>query len=485
MTAAKPISILRSSDLLDQKPSTISCLSKKELAELHATSTSYPSLDHCHTHAQSLLDAPSHGGSQKTVEEKMISSLAPMREGSHNAKLFPVEKAHHVKEPAILKKSDSWAVRHDARFQEGEEHLHFYEEKNEDSAFNKDEAHQDLDHLVSPSSLAGGAAAWISSMKPSQTSPPAFSLEDGSALSPVAAAKQGIILASENVGDDGQALLDSKSVSSSYQDSLEGLVEPFISKEKVEDNMTSLFQAQASDHSEINADQETELEKQADGTSAYENKGAGGDIRNLEVSGKVTDHDAGGHDDFQGMLREHEHEAMSNLGSKESKGNAPTIVKPLMAQAELSPITGSAGSSNAKLSEPVAAALRVTHLLDELTATVSRLRLENNNGKEMTIQLRRDVLADTDIHIVSSAKQMEVSFLTSNAASNGLLNTHLTTLQNHLNALCPGQVVNIQTQLTPSGSSSHLGGEQDHSQDDLASFDQGNRGNFSNDEDTL
>ena len=77
---------------------------------------------------------------------------------------------------------------------------------------------------------------------------------------------------------------------------------------------------------------------------------------------------------------------------------------------------------------------------------------------------------------------MEVSFFTSNAASNLLLNTHLTTLQNHLNSLCPGQVVNVQTQLTPSSGSSQMGSEQEHSHDDLASFDQGNRGNEAREE---
>ena len=60
--------------------------------------------------------------------------------------------------------------------------------------------------------------------------------------------------------------------------------------------------------------------------------------------------------------------------------------------------------------------------------------------------------------------------------------TVLTTLQNHLNSLCPGQVVNVQTQLTPSSGSSQMGSEQEHSHDDLASFDQGNRGNEAREE---
>ena len=206
------------------------------------------------------------------------------------------------------------------------------------------------------------------------------------------------------------------------------------------------------------------------------------DVAKVDGSSALVD-DAGDDTDFNGTQYERAHEATRKMA--EGEENNATMVKPGITRAEIAPVTGSAGSSGADLSDPVAAALRVTHLLDELTAAVSRLRLDSSDGKEMTIQLRREVLPETNIHIVSTSKQMEVSFFTSNAASNLLLNTHLTTLQNHLNSLCPGQVVNVQTQLTPSSGSSQMGSEQEHSHDDLASFDQGNRGNFNNDDDTL
>ncbi len=177
------------------------------------------------------------------------------------------------------------------------------------------------------------------------------------------------------------------------------------------------------------------------------------------------------------------HEATHKMA--EGEENNAMIVKPAIARAEVAPVTGSLNSSGADLSESVAAALRVTHLLDELTAAVSRLHLDSSDGKEMTIQLRRDILPETNVHIISTGKQMEVSFLTKNATSNLLLNTHLTTLQNHLNALCPGQVVNLQAQLIRSTGNSQTGSEQDRSRDDLASFDQGNRENSNNDNDTL
>ena len=227
-----------------------------------------------------------------------------------------------------------------------------------------------------------------------------------------------------------------------------------------------------------------DLEEQLDNVSSHDQKGESGSVRNVEVRGKIfATQDVGDDTDFNGTQHERAHEATHKM--VEGEENNAAIARPAITRAEIAPVTGSAGSSGADLSESVAAALRVTHLLDELTAAVSRLRLDSSDGKEMTIQLRRDVLAETNIHIVSTAKQMEVSFLTSNAASDRLLNTHLTTLQNHLNALCPGQVVSVQTQLTPSSGSSQMGAEQDHSQDDLASFEQGNRGNSNNDNDTL
>jgi hypothetical protein len=178
------------------------------------------------------------------------------------------------------------------------------------------------------------------------------------------------------------------------------------------------------------------------------------------------------------------HKIADNIA--EGDGESQAVVGSTAREVNVTPTMGSSSiSSGSDLSLPVAEALRVTHLLDELTAAVSRLRLDSRDGKEMTIQLKREVLAETDIHIIATAKQVEVSFATRSQASNLLLNNHLVTLQNHLNALCPGQVVNIQTQLTSSASSSSSGNEQDPSHDDLASFDQRNRGNSSNDNDNL
>jgi hypothetical protein len=176
--------------------------------------------------------------------------------------------------------------------------------------------------------------------------------------------------------------------------------------------------------------------------------------------------------------QERTHEVVHNMAGSE-KNNEITVRS---AHAEIVSAVD-LDSSSTSFTQPVAAALRVTHLLDELTAVVNRLRFDSSDGKEMTIQVRRDILPETNIHIISTEKQIEVSFLTSNQASNLLLNTHLTTLQNHLNTLCPGQVVNVQTQLISSTGSSSMKNEQDHSDNDLASFDQRNRRNFNNDDD--
>ncbi|MCX6957388.1 MAG: hypothetical protein NT164_02485 [Verrucomicrobiae bacterium] len=304
----------------------------------------------------------------------------------------------------------------------------FYHEKeepvdysNSDSDQNNDSLCHDLDHLPSASSLAGGATALLSQVKSLfQPYRPSILLDD--------------IKVDVAKVDGSSALVDVAKV-----DGSSALVD--VAK--------------------------------VDGSSALV------DVAKVDGSSALVD-DAGDDTDFNGTQYERAHEATRKMA--EGEENNATMVKPGITRAEIAPVTGSAGSSGADLSDPVAAALRVTHLLDELTAAVSRLRLDSSDGKEMTIQLRREVLPETNIHIVSTSKQMEVSFFTSNAASNLLLNTHLTTLQNHLNSLCPGQVVNVQTQLTPSSGSSQMGSEQEHSHDDLASFDQGNRGNEAREE---
>ena len=137
------------------------------------------------------------------------------------------------------------------------------------------------------------------------------------------------------------------------------------------------------------------------------------------------------------------------------------------------------------LPAPVAMAVRTARFSDfltELTATVDRARL--NTSQNMTLQLRSDVLEGTNIHISGDATHINVVFSTVNAASNALLNTHLGTLQNHLTALCPGQFVDIKMTPMAASSSSNFG-DKDDSSNDLASFDQGNRGNSRNNDDVL
>ena len=146
---------------------------------------------------------------------------------------------------------------------------------------------------------------------------------------------------------------------------------------------------------------------------------------------------------------------------------------------------GASATLAQSLPAPVAMAIRTARFSDfltELTATVDRARL--NTGQDMTLQLRSDVLEQTNIHISGDATHINVVFSTANAASNTLLTSHLETLQNHLVALCPGQLVDIKMSPMPSSSSFSLGDKDDPS-NDLASFDQGNRGNSRNNDDTL
>lgn len=135
------------------------------------------------------------------------------------------------------------------------------------------------------------------------------------------------------------------------------------------------------------------------------------------------------------------------------------------------------------VAEAVRSARFSDSLMNELTASVNTLRLNRANGQDMTLNLRSDVLEATSIHITGNATHMTVDFSTANAASNLLLNTHLTTLQNHLTELCPGQVVDIRTQFVGQASLRDFTSDSDsRSRDDLASFDQGNRGSRNNDD---
>ena len=446
MTVTKPISLLKPPSSVDQKP-VLFRLSKRELEEVHTALTHYPQQDHHATDAQSRSDPASEHSSQKSSIASPSDSLDNTKK-SEGQQFKSAVTGQEKKNPLTSKRF----------YHEKEEPV---DDSNSDSDQNNDSLCHDLDHLPSASSLAGGATALLSQVKSLfQPYRPSILLDDDGAIVPttvvtVKVSKESCIAMPLN--NELSSLSDDIKVDVAKVDGSSALVD--------DDGVTSGL----------------DLEGQIDDVSSHDQKGASGSVRNLEVRGKISATQDGGDDtDFNGTQYERAHEATHKMA--EGEENNATMVKPTITRAEIAPVTGSLGSSGADLSDPVAATLRVMHLLDELTAAVSRLRLDSSDGKEMTIQLRREVLPETNIHIVSTSKQMEVSFFTSNAASNFLLNTHLTTLQNHLNSLCPGQVVNVQTQLTPSSGSSQMGSEQEHSHDDLASFDQGNRGNEAREE---
>lgn len=151
---------------------------------------------------------------------------------------------------------------------------------------------------------------------------------------------------------------------------------------------------------------------------------------------------------------------------------------------------GSLGSSDAlggKIPTALASAIRtgnISTFLSELTATVAQARLNSANGQNITFQLRSDVLDATTVHINANKQQMEVAFSTSSAASNTMLNNNITTLQNHLVALCPGQSVEVKTEFRSSSNSSEFS-NQKGTEDDFAGLNQKNRGRLSDDKDTL
>lgn len=151
---------------------------------------------------------------------------------------------------------------------------------------------------------------------------------------------------------------------------------------------------------------------------------------------------------------------------------------------------GSLGSSDAlgeKIPTALASAIRtgnISTFLSELTATVTQARLNSANGQDITLQIRSDVLDATTVHINVNKQQMEVAFSTSSAASNTMLNNNITTLQNHLVALCPGQSVEVKTEFRSSSNSSEFS-NQKGTEDDFASLNQKNRGLLSDDKDTL
>src|SRR3990167_6696311 len=157
---------------------------------------------------------------------------------------------------------------------------------------------------------------------------------------------------------------------------------------------------------------------------------------------------------------------------------APSSEGALDTTTEESGVSATSGLASS-LPAPVAMAVRsvkFSNLLDELVSSVDSMRLNvGASGRDIMINLSSKALGDTNILISGNSTHLEVAFSTLNAASNTLLNSNLTTLQNHLAAICPGQFVEVRTQLTPSNSST-WNQEGDQSEGDLASFDRRNRG---------
>lgn len=186
----------------------------------------------------------------------------------------------------------------------------------------------------------------------------------------------------------------------------------------------------------------------------------------------------------QGTFQGGSKQSASNLEENNSLGVALTSAnRSTLANFEQETALGAPSALQQGAPKSVAVALRATRfsdsLLNELTASVQSLRLNTANGQDMTLTLRSDVLEATSIHITGSGAHLAVEFSTTNALSNELLNSHMALLQNHLTILCPGQVVDVRNQFVAQAGLRDLnnGSGNDRSQDDLASFDQGNRGN--------
>lgn len=457
MTPVKPISVIKNSDFFDQKTATLSCLSKKELVELHAAPTNYPKLDYGAADSQSLSHTTYNKLLHKSRDGMTRNSFGEMKRKPQELRWEHGNLSSMSKEVSTLKNSNPLISHHNIECQKEEEALHFYEEKNGDEDcgvdLKREETHLNLDELPSPSSLVGGITNLLShSQSLSEKNSSTFSFDDELSLS---------------------------SVSAANKSSLESQTTPFLSN-----YLISVTDIKKESEGKLFDQLNSAIDNQANLSLAHERPILSPSLQDSSHHSEVISADK--IDIEKQFNQEHPHETRNQMGEKENEGNSP-VMKTLVSRTELTPVTASPASSQAALSKSVATTLRVTHLLDELMAVVSRLRLEGQDGKAMTIQLKNETLADTNVRLVSTGKQLEVSFLTSNPNSHLLLNENknLLTLQSRLNALCSGQVVTVQTQLTSSSHSSDLGNEQNHSRDDLASFDQGNRGNFSNNEDTL
>ncbi len=145
----------------------------------------------------------------------------------------------------------------------------------------------------------------------------------------------------------------------------------------------------------------------------------------------------------------------------------------------------SAQELGSNISKSLASALRTGNISDfmsELTATVSQVRRNSASGQDITFQLRSDVLEGTSIHIHANKTQMQVDFSTTSAASNALLSEHLTTLQNHLTTLCPGQVVEVKNQYLTSSYSAEWKSDQGGEDDSAGSHQEGKRNSNHHDE---
>lgn len=482
MTVPKPISLNKPLDLFDQRRSGISHLSKKEIEEIHVSATHYP--------GDKKSEFKADEGADRSLKESKNAHLDPKKSSSlHEKQQNGVQK----QQSRLSGKGERVSLSRSIKSKEESEQddLHFYQDQAElaessvgEGSLSDSRLHHEK--LPSTSSVVAGMAGLLSQVK-SFFQPQQPLLSEGEDLSLTASTETLPILNPRGIELEKSFVSGLEMVNA--DDSLLKKVEPEVVHvdSKIKENLNMVGHTLS--NSEMIHDLDiVDMGVQEDKKEAHlsDDKLAGNEVTTFAEQRNIfSKSDLENRDSFARSQQEHSHEIASKIGEKESEGNSLNVAKPLFSHVEVASVSGSANLAEPQVDHSIAAALRVTHLLDELTATVGRLRLERSDGKEMTIQLRPDVLAETNIHIVSTSKQIEVSFLTSNAGSNLLLNNHLNILQNHLNTLCPGQVVNVQTQLLPSSESSQLGHEQDSSRDDLASFNQGNRGNLNNDDDSL
>ncbi|MFI0348373.1 MAG: type III secretion HpaP family protein [Chthoniobacterales bacterium] len=136
------------------------------------------------------------------------------------------------------------------------------------------------------------------------------------------------------------------------------------------------------------------------------------------------------------------------------------------------------GMTQNRLSEPMAATIRLNQFIDELTAAADRVRFNTSSGNDLTINLRSDVLEGTSVRINATPTHIAVSFATSSVESNALLSSNVALLQSHLVLIFPGQSVNVKTDFLTAASSSNFGNEEERSGNDSAGNDKKNKGDL-------